>query len=170
MSLEGEVFFQFKSRLNEISARLWTVASSLLLQSTISHALSSPPCTCEKLNSLQELFHFGFSDACVRHCFYSIWESSAFCPVITLCAEHLQLGQMRGEQRRIGRQVKKFSWGRLNKNIILVWQDYRFIIILTSNSLSNSLCFARTAFKKINLLLTYFLAGFNSLRAAWNWD
>lgn len=112
MSVKGEVFFQFKPRLNEILARIWTVANSLLsVHSIMSHALSSPHYACENLSSLQELFHFSFSDALVRHCFYSIWESLAYCPVITpLCAEHSQLGQMRGEQRRTERQVKKFSY------------------------------------------------------------
>lgn len=139
MSVKGEVFFQFKSRLNEILARIWTVANSLLsVHSIMSHALSSPHYACENLSSLQELFHLSFSDALVRHCFYSIWESLSYCPVMTpLCAEHSQLGQMRGEQRRTERQVKKFSWGRLKQKDILVWQYYRpIIIIITPNSLS----------------------------------
>ena len=93
MSLEGEVFFQFK-------------LSSLTLDN---FALSSPHYAWEKLSSLQELFDFSFSDTLVRRCFHSTRKSLAYCPVITLCAEHSQLGRMRGELRRTERQVKKFS-------------------------------------------------------------
>jgi len=99
MSLEGEVFFQFKSTWKDI---LYCCQLSSITDDNFARVIF--------LQTIRiKLFHFDFCDTVAGTLFCSTRDPSARCPVTTLCAIHSQLGQMRWEQRRIGRQVKKFS-------------------------------------------------------------
>lgn len=155
MSLEGEVFFHFKSTLKDI---LYCCQLSSITDDNFARVIF--------LQTIRiKLFHFDFCDTVAGTLFCSTWDPSARCPVTTLCATHSQLGQMRWEQRRIGWQVKKFScrgyWKRRKFNIYKTKRFFLmvvfFIIIIT-----------RRVFEENKLWLTYFLTGFSSLCAAWN--